>query len=61
VRITIPNRELSIVNAEGRRRIIAGEVQVWMGGGQPVNREGLPKAAGVSGTVKINGEAGLPK
>jgi beta-glucosidase len=61
VRITIPNRELSVVNAEGTRRIVAGEVQVWMGGGQPVNREGLPKAAGVSGTVKINGEAGLAK
>jgi len=61
VRVTIPNRELSVVDTQGTRRIVAGEVQVWMGGGQPVNREGLPKTAGVSGTVKINGEAALPK
>src|SRR6266571_2269049 len=74
VQITIPNRNLSVVDEAGAtpvknekvkltvigeggtRRIVPGELQVWIGGGQPVNREGLPKAAGVSGSVKITGE-----
>jgi beta-glucosidase len=79
VQITIPNRNLSIVegsatqshgnllrkvnsNSEGgARKILSGQVQVWVGGGQPVGREGLPKTAGVSGTFKITGTAVLPK
>jgi len=78
VQITIPNRNLSVVDEAGAtpvknekvkltvigeggtRRIVPGELQVWVGGGQPVNREGLPKAAGASGSVKITGEAVLP-
>jgi beta-glucosidase len=61
VRIEIPNRNLSIVDADGTRKIVPGELQVWVGGGQPVIREGLPKTAGISGSVKIEGEAVLPK
>ncbi len=61
VQITIPNRNLSFVDEGGVRRIAAGAVQVWIGGGQPVNREGLPKPAGVSGSFKINGAATLLK
>ena len=79
VPITIPNRNLSVVDEAGAtpvknekvkvavigeggtRRIVPGELQVWVGGGQPVNREGLPKTAGVSGSVKITGAAVLPK
>ena len=61
VHIEIPNRNLSVVDADGSRRIVPGELQVWVGGGQPVSREGLAKAAGVSGSVKIEGEAELPK
>jgi len=78
VQITIPNRNLSVVDEAGAtpvknekvkltvigeggtRRIVPGELQVWVGGGQPANREGLPKAAGASGSVKITGEAVLP-
>jgi beta-glucosidase len=61
VRIETPNRNLSIVGADGTRKIVPGELQVWVGGGQPVTREGLPKTAGISGSVKIEGEAVLPK
>jgi beta-glucosidase len=61
VQITIPNRNLSVVDLSGTRKISPGTVQVWVGGGQPVGREGLPKTAGVAGTFKITGEAVLPK
>jgi beta-glucosidase len=60
VQIAIPNRSLSFVDEAGVRRIAPGTVQVWAGGGQPVGREGLPKAAGVSGSFKITGAATLP-
>ena len=61
VRITIPNRNLSVVDHDGVRKIVPGELQIWMGGGQPLSREGLPKPAGVSGSVTIKGEATLPE
>jgi beta-glucosidase len=61
VQITVPNRQLSVVAADGTRKIVSGDLQVWVGGGQPVSREGLPKTAGVSGSVKIASEAVLPK
>ena len=61
VQITIPNRNLSFVDEAGARRIAPGTVQVWAGGGQPVTRTGLPKAAGVSGSFKITGSAVLSK
>jgi beta-glucosidase len=61
VKITVPNRQLSVVDADGARKIVAGDLQLWLGGGQPVTRDGLAKAAGVEGSVKITGEAVLPK
>ena len=61
VDVAIPNRNLSFVDQKGARRIVAGTVQVWVGGGQPVSREGLAKTAGLSGSVKITGGAVLPK
>jgi len=61
VKVNVPNRGLSVVDANGAVKIAPGELQVWVGGGQPVNRDGLPKTAGISGSVKIAGEATLPK
>jgi beta-glucosidase len=58
--ITVPNRQLSVVGADGTRKIVPGDLQVWVGGGQPGTRGGM-KTAGVSGSVKITGEAVLPK
>lgn len=60
VQVTIPNRQLSTVDPDGARKIVAGDLQVWVGGGQPGTRDGM-KTAGVSGSVKITGEAVLPK
>ena len=60
VSITVPNRQLSIVDPEGVRKIVPGDLQLFVGGGQPGTRDGR-KAAGVSGSVKITGEAVLPK
>ena len=60
VKISVPNRNLSVVDAKGLRKIVPGEVQVWVGDGQPVTRAGLPQASGISGSVKITGEATLP-
>jgi beta-glucosidase len=61
VLVSVPNRNLSIVDADGVRKIVPGEVQVWVGGGQPVARDGLAKPAGVSGSVKMEGPATLPE
>jgi beta-glucosidase len=60
VQITVPNRQLSVVDADGTRKIVAGDVQVWVGGGQPGTRSGMA-TAGVSGLVRITGVAVLPK
>src|SRR6266536_2194149 len=61
VKVNVTNRGLSVVDANGAVKIAPGELQVWVGGGQPVNRDGLPKTAGIPGSVKIAGEATLPK
>jgi len=61
VQVTLPNRQLSVVDGDGVRKIAPGDLQVRVGGGQSVARDGLAKAAGVEGSVKITGEAVLPK
>jgi beta-glucosidase len=61
VRIEIPNRNLSIVDASGTRRIVPGEIAIWVGDGQPLAPVGLQKADGIAGSVKIDGQALLPK
>jgi beta-glucosidase len=61
VEVAIPNRNLSFVDETGARKMAPGTLQVWAGGGQPVSRAGLPKTAGVSGSVKIAGATALPK
>lgn len=58
--VTLPleNRQLSIVDAAGKHRIVAGQVQVWVGGGQPSG--GAHTAAGAQTQFRITGEATLP-
>jgi beta-glucosidase len=60
VSFTLGARELSIVDAAGTRRIVPGTVQVWLGGGQPLSRSGLPKTTGVQTQFSVTGEATLP-
>ena len=56
---TLQDRALSIVDEAGKRRIVPGVVDVWIGGGQPETRSGLPKTAGVATKFTIVGEAAL--
>ena len=60
VTFTLDNRDLSIVDPEGKRRVVAGPVDVWIGGGQPVRRAGTPETSGVRTRLTITGEATLP-
>jgi beta-glucosidase-like glycosyl hydrolase len=60
VSFKLENRQLSIVDEAGKRRIVPGSVQLWVGGGQPVARAGLPSPAGVKTQFTITGAATLP-
>jgi beta-glucosidase len=60
ITFTLSNRQLSLVNEQGERRILPGPVQVWVGGGQPVGRAGLPKPNGVTTSFAVVGERKLP-
>ena len=53
-------REWSLVDAEGKRRLVPGAVTVWVGGGQPVVIPGLPPTAGLQTNLKITSPATLP-
>lgn len=60
VTFTLADRQLSVVDEKGIRRVTAGPVKVWVGGGQPLARTGLLKPAGVKQQFTITGEATLP-
>lgn len=60
VTFTLNNRDLSIVDPEGKRRVVAGPIDVWIGGGQPVQRAGAPEASGLRTQLTITGETTLP-
>jgi beta-glucosidase len=60
VKFVLLDRELGIVDLDGKHRIVAGNVGVWIGGGQPVSRSGLPNTAGAETQFTITSEASLP-
>ena len=60
VSFTVRDRGLSIVDEAGKRRIVPGKVDVWIGGGQPVARTGIPQPAGAQTQFTITSEAVLP-
>lgn len=60
VTFTLRDRELSIVDEAGKRRIVPGAVDVWIGGGQPVSRAGLAQPSGVAAQFNITSGATLP-
>jgi beta-glucosidase len=55
VAFTLRDRALGIVDESGKHRIVPGRVEVWVGGGQPVTRPGLPPAAGAAARFTIDG------
>jgi beta-glucosidase len=60
VSFTLNDRKLSIVDPDGKHRIVAGKVDVWVGGGQPIGRAGMPRASGAATQFTITSEATLP-
>jgi beta-glucosidase len=58
---TLDARALSVVGEDGVRRVSPGGVQLWIGGGQPEGRPGLPAAPGVAAQLEVSGSAVLPK
>jgi beta-glucosidase len=60
VAFTLHARDLSIVDKSGKHRIVPGQVDVWVGGSQPVGREGLTPAAGLKTQFAITSAATLP-
>jgi beta-glucosidase len=53
-------RDLGIVDESGKHKIVPGQVDVWVGGGQPVSRKGLTPAAGLKTQFTLTHAAVLP-
>jgi beta-glucosidase len=59
VAFTLRDRDLSVVNADGKRQIATGQVRAWIGGGQPSG--GASQVAGVSTGFEITSAKVLSK
>ncbi len=59
VDFTLRDRDLSVVDDIGVRRIVAGPVDVWIGGGQPIAGPGQPQTTGTRTTFTITSGATL--
>lgn len=53
VTFELDERSLSTVNQQGERSVQPGNVQLWVGGGQPEQRAGLKPASGLSANFSI--------
>jgi beta-glucosidase len=60
VSFTLHDRGLSVVDEAGTRRVTRGNVNIWVGGGQPVAQDGQPAGNGASVNIKITTESVLP-
>jgi len=60
VSFTLRDRDLSIVDDAGVRRIVPGAVEAWIGGGQPISAVGQAPTKGVRTTFNITSGAILP-
>jgi beta-glucosidase len=58
VQSTVRDRDLSIVDESGQRRIVPGMVQVWIGGGQPAGRT---RPARIAAQFTLDTAATLPE
>jgi beta-glucosidase len=59
VDFTLRDRDLSIVDEAGARRIVPGAVDVWVGGGQPIAGPGQPPTRGARTSFEITSGATL--
>lgn len=53
VTFALDGEAFSTVDADGRRAVVPGAVELWIGGGQPVTRPGLTKTSGVAAKATI--------
>jgi beta-glucosidase len=53
-------REWSVVDSTGARKLIPGTVEIWVGGGQPIAAPGLPAVEGLKTELKTTNSATLP-
>jgi beta-glucosidase len=53
-------RDVSIVDESGKHKIVPGQVEAWIGGGQPVSRKGLTPVAGQKIQFALANAAVLP-
>ncbi len=60
VKFVLRGRDLSIVDESGKHRIVPGNVEAWIGGGQPIATSSLAKPAGAATHFAITSEATLP-
>ena len=60
VTFNLRDRDLSIVDTNGKRRIVSGSVKVWIGGGQPSAGANGPGTTGVGTQFAIASERELP-
>ncbi len=60
VAFTLHSRDLSIVDESGKHRVVPGQVEAWVGGGQPAGRPGLASVAGLKTQFAMGSGAVLP-
>jgi beta-glucosidase len=60
VTFTLNERDLSSVDEAGQRVVVSGDVNVWVGGGQPITNPRLAKPDGVATSFKIARNTTLP-
>jgi beta-glucosidase len=60
VEFNLRGRALGIVDPEGKHRIVPGDVEAWVGGGQPIGRPGLERPAGAQMKFSITRGMMLP-
>ena len=61
VNFTLRDRDLSIVDESGIRKVVPGSVNVWIGGGQPAAGPGQPETRGARTIFTITSAATLPE
>jgi beta-glucosidase len=61
VTFRLRERDLSVVDMDGQRRIIKGTVRTWIGGGQPATASNKILSDGVSAQFSITSEKTLPE
>ena len=61
VHFAVGERELSLVDSDGVRRLLPGEVDFWIGGGQPVAGARVPAGAGAETKTSLSHTAVIPE